>query len=41
MAYLAFGVDLVPGFERVALLQVNPYGTVHLIHLLFSVPVGL
>ena len=41
LAYLASGVDPVPGFERVVLLQVDLDGTVHLLHLLFSVPAGL
>ena len=39
--HLASGVDPVLVFERVALLKVNPDGTVHLLHSLFSVPVGL
>ena len=34
-------VDLVPGFDRVVLLQVDSDGTVHVLHSLFSVPVDL
>ena len=41
LAHLASGLDPVPYFERVALLQVDPDLTVHLPHSLFSVPVGL
>ena len=41
LVHLASRVDPVPGFEQVALLQVDPDGMVHLLHLLFSVPVGL
>ena len=37
--HLASGVDPVLGFERVDLLQVDPDGTVHLLHPMFSVPV--
>ena len=33
-------VEPVPGFKRVALLQVNLDRTVHILNLLFSVPVG-
>ena len=32
---------MVPGFERVALMQVDQDGTMHLLHLLLSVPVDL
>ena len=39
--HLDSGVDLVPSFDGVALLQVNPDGTVHLLHSFFSVPAGL
>ena len=39
--HLASGVDPVPGLEWMALLQIDPYGTVHLLHLLFSVQIGL
>ena len=31
----------VPGFEWLSLLGVDQDGTVHLLHLLFSIPVGL
>ena len=41
LAHIASGVDMVPGFEGVAILQVDLDGTVHLMHLLFSVPVGM
>ena len=41
LAHLASGVDPVPGFERVGILQVNPDGTVHVLHFMFSVPVDL
>ena len=41
LGHIASGVDTVPGFERVACLQVEPGRTVHLLHLLFSVQVGL
>ena len=37
-SHLAFGVNPVPGFEWVALLQVNPDRTVHLLNSLFSIP---
>ena len=37
MARMASEVDPVPGFERVVLLQVDPDGTVHILHSLFSV----
>ena len=30
-------VEPVPGLERVTMVGVNPYGRVHLMHLLFSV----
>ena len=40
-ANLASRVDPVPGFERVALLQVKIEGMVLLLHSLFSVLVGL
>ena len=41
LVHLASGVDPVPNFERVGILQVDPDGTVHLLHSLFSVPFGL
>ena len=37
--HLASGVDPVLGFEQVDLLQVDPDGTIHLLHPMFSVPV--
>ena len=40
LAHFTSRVDLVPGFERVALMQVYLDRKVHLLHLLFSVPVG-
>ena len=41
LAHLASGVDPVPGFDRVGLLQVDPDGTVHVLHSILSVPVDL
>ena len=41
VGYLASGVDLVSGFHALYLIGVNQKVTVHLLHLLFSVPVGL
>ena len=41
LAHLASGMDPVPYFERVALFQVDLDKTVHLLHSLLSVPVGL
>ena len=41
LSHMASGMDPVPGFKRVALLQVEPDGTVHILHSLFSVPVSL
>ena len=41
LAHLASGVDPVPGFEWVVLLPVEPDGTVHFLHSLFSVQAGL
>ena len=41
LAHVASGVDPVPNFERVGILQVNPDGTVHVLHSMFSVPVKL
>ena len=41
LAQLASRVDPVPGFEQVALFQVDPDITAHLLHSLFSVPSGL
>ena len=41
LRHLASGVDLFPVFERVELMQVEQDGMVHLLHSLFSVPVGL
>ena len=37
LAQLASGVDPLPGLERVTVVGVNPYGRVHLMHLLLSV----
>ena len=41
LAHLASGVDPVPGFERVGLLQVEPDGMVHVLHSMLSVPVDI
>ena len=41
LAHLESWVDPVPDFERVALFQVDLDKTVHLMHSLLSVPVGL
>ena len=41
LAHLASGADPIPGFERVRLLQVDPDGTVYVLHSMFSVPVDL
>ena len=41
LAHLASRMDPVPGFDQVALLQVNPDGTVHLLNSYFTVLVGL
>ena len=41
LAHLVSGVDPVPSFERVELLQVDPDGTVHVLPSMFSVPVNL
>ena len=39
--HLASGVDPIPRFERVVLLQVDPDRAVHILHSLLSVPVDL
>ena len=41
LIHLPYGVDPVLGFEWVSLLRVDQDRTVHLLHLLFSVLVGL
>ena len=41
LSHLVSGVDPVPGFERICLIWVDPDRMLHLMHLLFSVPVGL
>ena len=41
LADLVSGVDPVPSFERVELLQVDPDGTVQVLPSMFSVPVNL
>ena len=41
LAHLVSGVDLVPGFEQVGLLQVSPDVVVHVLHSMFSVPFDL
>ena len=41
LAHLESRLDPVPGFEQVALLQVNLDGTVQDMHSLLSVPVDL
>ena len=41
LAHFASGVDPVPGFKLVAILQVNQDGTLQLLHLLFSFQVSL
>ena len=41
LGHLTSGVDPVPGLERLTLLGGNQDGAVHLLHSLFSVPVGL
>ena len=41
LSHLASGIDPVPGFEKLCLLGVDWEGTVHLMHLLFSIPVDL
>ena len=40
LSHLASGVDPVPGFDQVTLLQLYPEGMVHLLHVLLSVLVG-
>ena len=37
LSHLASGMDPVPGFERVGILQVDPDVTVHILHSMFSV----
>ena len=41
LAHLALVVDPVPVLNQLALLGVNLDGTLHLLHLLFSVPTDL
>ena len=41
LEHIELGVDPVPGMERIFLLGVDQYGTVYLLHSLFSVPVDL
>ena len=41
LTHIASVLDLLPSFKRVALMQVDLNGTVHLLHLLLSVLVGL
>ena len=37
LAHLASGVDLVPGVERMGLLQIDPDETLHILHSMSSV----
>ena len=41
LAHLASGLDPVPSFEQMGLLQVDPDGTVYVLFSMFSVPVDL
>ena len=41
LAHLASGVDPVPGFGWVVILQVEPDGTVYVLYTLFSIPADM
>ena len=40
LGHLNFWLDPAPGLERLALIEVNWYGMLHVLNLFFSVPVG-
>ena len=40
LSHMVFRVDPSPGMKRLALLGVDWYGMVHVLHSFFSVPVG-